>query len=361
MDKEQIAQFLGTPELSVAAAMERIDCNAKGILFLVDDRKRLMGSVTDGDIRRWLLKTGNLTAPVKDAMKKAPKFLFVKERGRVQDILKQESITALPLLNSDCTVADIILADQAVKDVGLARTGELSGVPLVIMAGGRGTRLYPYTRILPKPLIPVAGTPIIERIIDAFAAYGLQRVYITVNYKKNMIKSYFTELDPGYEIRYVEEDRPLGTGGSLKLIRERFDRPVIVSNCDSLVKADYAELYECHRRSGNQVTVVSALKNVVVPYGVLKLGENGEIIGMEEKPVHPYFINTGLYVLEPEVIDRIPDGIMFHMPHLMEAIMKDGGRVGMYPVSEDSFLDMGEFSEMKRMEEKLEEAAREQP
>lgn len=354
MDKEQIIQFLAAPEISIADAMERIDHNAKGILFLVDGRKRLVGSVTDGDIRRWLLRTGDLTAPVGDAMKKAPKFLFVKERGRAQDVLKQESVTALPLLDSDCAVADIALADCAAGGGRQPGAGSLSGVPLVVMAGGRGTRLYPYTRVLPKPLIPVAGTPIIERIIDSFAAYGIQRVYITVNYKKGMIKSYFADLSPAYDIRYVEEDRPLGTGGSLKLIRERFDQPVIVSNCDSLVRADYADLYACHRRSGNQVTVVCALKNMVVPYGVLKPGENGEVIGMEEKPVHPYFINTGLYVLEPGVIDRIPGGVVFHMPHLMEAVMKDGGRVGMYPVSGDSFLDMGEPGEMKRMEEKLE-------
>ena len=334
--------------------MEKIDRNAKGILFIIDEQRRLLGSVTDGDIRRWILKTGDLTSSVEDAMTKNPRSLFLKERSKAKRLMESESIKALPLLNLDCTIADIILRESSGEERHQVSAGTmLSDVPLVIMAGGRGTRLYPYTKILPKPLIPVADMPIIERIINSFTWYGIHKIYITVNYKKNMIRSYFSDLNPDYEIRYVEEDRPLGTGGSLKLINEKFELPVIVSNCDALISADYGDLYEHHRESGNRITVVSALKNIVVPYGVLKPGKNGEVLEMEEKPKHSYFINTGIYVIDPDIIDLIPENVMFHMTHLMEAVLKDGGKVGIYPVSEDSFLDMGEFSEMKRMEEKL--------
>lgn len=352
MNKKRLEGLTGTLDLSIAETMEKIDRNARGILFIVDENRRLAGSVTDGDIRRYILKTGDMRACVASAMMKTPKALFVKEKEQARNLMKRETITALPLLDCDCHIEDIIFLNEAEEERGQPRE-DLSGVSLVIMAGGKGTRLYPYTKILPKPLIPIGDTPIIQRIIDSFTEYGIRDIYITVNYKKSMIKSYFSELAPEYGIHYIEEDRPLGTGGSLKLIKDRPEIPMIVTNSDSLIRTDYGDLYEYHRNSGNQITVVSALKNIVVPYGVMKSGQNGEIIQMEEKPKNSYFINTGMYVVNPEIIDKIPDGVMFHMTDLVETVMNGGGRAGMYPVSEDSFLDMGEFSEMQRMEEKL--------
>jgi NDP-sugar pyrophosphorylase family protein len=176
---------------------------------------------------------------------------------------------------------------------------------------------------------------------------------MTVNYKKGMICSYFSELKPTYNIEFVEENKPLGTGGSIKLIDRKFDRPLFVTNCDVLIQTDYGSVYDYHVKSGNSITMVSALKNFTVPYGVLHSGDNGELINMVEKPKLSYFINTGMYVINPETIDLIPEDTLFHMTHLVDKVMENGGKVGMYPVSEDSFLDMGEFSEMKRMEEKL--------
>lgn len=356
MNRERLKRFIGTSDISIAETMERIDSNAGRILFIVDEQEKLIGSVSDGDIRRWILKTGSLTHSVDHAMMKEPKFLFSKEREQAKALMKREQITALPLLDTNKRIVDIVILTE-IEEKRDFEKADLSGVPLVIMAGGRGTRLYPYTKILPKPLIPIGDTPIIERIIDSFIEYGIRKLYMTVNYKKGMIKSYFSDMSPQYEICYVEEDRPLGTAGSLKLIKDKFELPVFVTNCDSLIRTNYGDLYEYHRKSGNQITIVAALKNIVIPYGVMKPGENGELIGMDEKPKNSYFINTGMYVINPDIIEKIPDKVMFHMPHLVEAVMRDGKSVGMYPISEDSFLDMGEFSEMKRMEEKLNIAA----
>jgi NDP-sugar pyrophosphorylase family protein len=168
-----------------------------------------------------------------------------------------------------------------------------------------------------------------------------------------MIKSYFTDINPDYDIHYVEEDMPLGTAGSIKLITDKFSSPVIITNCDTLIDVNFEELMEHHKASGNALTIVSALKNITVPYGVMYSKENGIITSMEEKPQMSYFINTGLYVLDSELIEKIPDNTMFHMTHLADLLMKEGYQVGMYPISEEAFLDMGEFEEMKRMEEKL--------
>lgn len=353
MNKERLAKFVVNKAVSIVDIMGVIDANAKGIVFVVDDSESLVGVITDGDIRRWIIRTGDLTAVAEKAMTTTPKYLFWEERKKAKDYMKQEKVTAVPIINSEMKIVDVALLSEKAQIETSEEKKSLKGVPVVIMAGGKGTRLYPFTKILPKPLIPIGDTPILERIMNKYEEYGIEEFYLTVNYKKELIKSYFADIGVAYRINYIEEDRPLGTGGSIKLIEEPFDRPLIVTNCDALIMADYNDIYDFHVNSGNKITIVSSLKNFQVPYGVLRSGEHGELIKMEEKPRLSYFINTGMYVIDPEVIELIPDNSFYHMTDLVEEVMKTGGTVGMYPISEDSFLDMGEFSEMKRMEEKL--------
>jgi len=351
MNKESLSAFIGEKSLSIVEAMEKIDANVRGILFVTDENKRLVGSITDGDIRRWLINTGDLSVQISEMMHPSPKYLCQADRKRAMDFMRKESVTALPILDVKQRIVDVIFLSDKLPDEEQENT--LENVPVIIMAGGKGTRLYPYTKIFPKPLIPVGDIPIIERIISRFRDYGASEYYLTVNYKKNMIKSYFSDLNPKYSIQYVEEDKPLGTAGSLKLIREKFDVPVVVTNCDILINADYSNIYRYHIESGNVLTIVSALKNTVIPYGVLYSGEHGIVTSMEEKPKMSYFVNTGMYILNPELFDRIPDNKMYHMTDLAGELIAEGANIGMYPVSEDSFLDMGEFEELRRMEKKL--------
>lgn len=353
MNKERLLKFIGDTSMTIIDVMEKIDLNANRILFIKDEAEALCGCITDGDIRRWILKAGKLNTSVRNVMNKSPKFLFVEKRTEAQAILYQNMITALPILDSRGHIIDIVLQSDTIDKSEKRKKKNLSNIPVVIMAGGKGTRLYPYTKILPKPLIPIGDTPIIERIINCFVEYDILKYYMTVNYKKGMIKSYFSDLNPPYKIEYIEETKPLGTGGSIKLIKDVLEKPFFVTNCDALIMADYGDIYEYHRKSGNAITMVSALKNILIPYGVIHSGKNGEIQRMEEKPKLSYFINTGMYVINPNTVEKIPKNTLFHMTQLIEAVMKAGDKVGMYPVSEDSFLDMGEFSEMKRMEEKL--------
>lgn len=352
MDKERMREFIVKLPLTVVEAMSKIDGHAAeaGLVFIVDDNESLIGCITDGDIRRWILKSGELSAPTEQVMHKNPVYLYEDERSRAKAVMLERTITAIPIVNDYMQVTDIVVSREIYE---AKNKKSLKGVPVVIMAGGKGTRLYPYTKILPKPLIPIGDTPIVERIIDCYVEYGIDRYFMTVNYKKGMLKSYFNDLNPDYGVVFVEEGKPLGTGGSIKLIDDKFNRPLFVTNCDALIRADYADIYNHHIKCGNDITMVSALKNITVPYGVVNSGENGELLSMEEKPTLSYFINTGMYIINPETIDLIPDDTMFHMTHLVEKVMKQGGKVGTYPISEDSFLDMGEFEEMKRMEQKL--------
>ncbi len=353
MNQDKLSNFIGGASISVVDAMAKIDLNARGILFIEDESGILQGCISDGDIRRWILKAGDLGVPVSDVMNIAPKYLFAEERRRAWSLMEREAITALPILDRRRHIIDIELLSEGDKNQNKKSKKNLSMVPVVVMAGGEGTRLYPYTKILPKPLIPIGDIPIVERILDCYVEYGITKFYMTVNYKKGMIKSYFTDMAPSYHIEYVEEPKPLGTSGSIRLIEDKFNSPFFVTNCDALIKADYGDIYDYHIASENAITMVSALKNITIPYGIIHSGGNGEIQSMDEKPKLSYFINTGMYVINPEIIELIPDDTMFHMTHLVDAAMKRGNKVGMYPISEDSFLDMGELSGMKRMEEKL--------
>ncbi len=352
MSIDTLLQYICKKSYNIVDAMEMIDKNAEGTVFVVDDNNKLIGCVTDGDIRRWLIKTGDLIATVESVMTKSPFFLYERDKKKAYAVMSRESITAIPIVNKKNEIVDIIF----LSDAGLEKSYDrknLSDVFVVIMAGGRGVRLYPYTKILPKPLIPIGEIPIVERIIDSFRKYDANSFYMTLNYKKGMIKSYFQELVPEYSVEFVEENIPLGTAGSIRLIKRTNDKPFFVTNCDILIMADYTDIYDYHIKASNDITIVSALKNMTIPYGVLITGDSGELKTIKEKPKNSYLINTGMYVLNPELIKMIPEDKEYHMTDLIRDIIKENGKVGMYPISEDSFLDMGEFSEMKRMEDKL--------
>lgn len=354
MNSEQLKGFLSAGNITVVEAMQKIDANAKGILFIVDEECRLEGVVTDGDIRRWIIRTADLEEHVSEMMNPSPKFVYLKEVHTALDYMERLKIKSLPVLDAGCRVVDVIVKDtNSSIDTERLEHHLLENVDVVIMAGGKGTRLYPYTKILPKPLIPIGDVPIMERIIGRFCDYGVKHFIATLNYRKTMIRSYFADLMTNYKLDYVEESKPLGTAGSLRLIQTAFDKPLIVTNCDILIDADYTDIYEHHCRSGNVLTIVTALKNIIVPYGVVNAKENAIVDSMEEKPKMSYFVNTGMYILNPELLDYIPEDTFYHMTDLAEDLLKQGKQVGMYPISEDSFLDMGEFEEMHRMEQKL--------
>ena len=352
MKTEKLTPFLISPDSTVAEALQRIDGNGKGILFVTNTYRKLLGVITDGDIRRWLLKTGELKGAVRQAMNQKPKTVYRQEIPQGMELMRQYRIAALPVVNAKGIILDLVFREEAGNPYA-DQSSSLKETPVVIMAGGKGTRLYPYTKILPKPLIPIGDIPIMERIIARFRDFGVGEFYATVNYRKNMIKAYFTENAADYEISYIEEEKPLGTAGSLRLIPGEFTQPLIVTNCDVLIHADYSDILKCHKDAGNEMTMVTALKNIVVPYGVVHSSENGAVRSMEEKPKLSYFVNTGMYILNPEVLKEIPKDAFFHMTDLAARLMEENRKVGMYPISEDSFLDMGEFEEMRRMEQKL--------
>ena len=217
------------------------------------------------------------------------------------------------------------------------------------MAGGKGTRLKPITNVIPKPLIPVGDKTILEEIMNQFEGIGCQKFYMSVNYKSDMMRFYLDQLEHHYDIDFFEETKPLGTIGSVSLLKGKINTPFFVSNCDIIIDQDYRDVYEYHQNNHNDLTIVTAVKSFRIPYGVIETGEDGLMTGLQEKPEQTYMINTGVYILNPELIDEIPEGEFFHITHLMEKIKVRGGRVGCFPVSEHSWKDMGEWPEYLKM------------
>lgn len=352
MEGKEADKYLASEDLPLVEAMKCIDANSGGILYIVDRDSRLKGSLSDGDIRRWIIRTGRLQVNAGQIMFSGVKSLPEDEKHRADVIMAEADIPSIPIINGANQVIEIIFRESGRTIRQQDFTG-LKDTSVIIMAGGKGTRLYPYTKILPKPLIPIGDISILERILNQFHKYQAEDFYITLNYKKEMIKSYFSDLKLPYKLHYIEEEEPLGTAGSIRLINKRFGSPVIVTNCDILIKADYGKILEFHRKSEYDMTIVSSLKNITIPYGVLHSGTQGLITSMEEKPQLSNFINTGMYLINPDYLEWIPEGKFFHMTDLAGMMMERGKRVGMYPISENSFLDMGEFGEMKKMEERI--------
>ncbi|GBF12460.1 glucose-1-phosphate cytidylyltransferase [Tepidibacillus sp. HK-1] len=343
-----VKDFLIDEECTMLEAMALLDKVAKKVLFVVRDGQ-FVAAITDGDIRRWILKKGNLDAKVKDIANYNPKYLQEKEKASAKEFMKKHFIEALPILNEEHDIVSVVLWND-----GEVETKKTLNVPVVIMAGGLGTRLYPYTKILPKPLIPIGEIPIVEHIMNRFNQYGSNKFFLVVNHKKNMIKAYFNEIEKDYMVNYVDEDQPLGTGGGLSLLKGKIDSTFFLSNCDILIEEDYEKIYNYHKKENNLITMVCSLKNIKIPYGVIEISETGEIEEMREKPELSFFTNTGMYVVEPKVIEELEENKAVGFPDIIEKYKEAGEKIGVYPISENSWLDMGQLDEMEKMRRRLE-------
>lgn len=344
MDSKEIVV---SEELNIRGALQILDSTAKKVIFVVKD-KRLVGAVSDGDVRRWIIKNGSLDESVNALMNHEPRFINENNKQKAYEILREEKITAIPFVNNNMEIVKIFFIDEDEEHIE-----EKIDAKVIIMAGGKGERLLPYTSVVPKPLIPIEGKPILEHIMDRFKKFGCNDFSLAINYKKNMIKAYFDDIEMDYNIEYIEEEKPLGTGGALWLLKGKESKPFFVSNCDIIVNADYADIYKKHKKAGNQITIVTSLKQFTIPYGVISIGPLGYVEGLIEKPKSDFFVNTGFYVLEPAVIERLKENTFIHITDLIEECINEGLKVGTYPIGEEAWMDMGQFESMEEMKKIL--------
>ena len=334
---------------SIKDALKQLSKGGEKCLVVVDETAVFQGTLSDGDIRKALLKGKNIRATIKGIYQRNSTYLRQGQftNKDVRNIFIKKNFDLIPVINKTGKIAEILTWVEAFKN-NEERTVPTLSMPVVIMAGGRGTRLEPFTKILPKPLIPVHDKPIIEHIIEKFTVLGCSDFCITVSYKSKILMAYFEELEPKYNLRFVEEQEPLGTAGSLCLLRGQLHQPFVVTNCDIIIKADYASLYDFHMKGGYDITLIASAKEYVIPYGTCELNSDGHLIQINEKPKFDFLINTGLYILNPNVLELVPENKFYNMTDLIEDAKNKGKKVGVFPIDDDAWIDVGQWAEYQK-------------
>ena len=344
LNSDRIKTRSVSSNITLLQALKTMD-ERKVKMLLVFEGKRFLSILTIGDIQRAIIKNIDLVEPVSSTIVLNKKYAHVGES--IEDI-KQKMMNlraeCMPILYDDGNLADVLFWGDLFYETEQAEREKID-LPVVIMAGGKGSRLKPLTNVIPKPLIPVGDKTILEEIMDQFEGIGSRQFYMSVNYKSDMIRFYLDQLEHKYQIEFFEEIKPLGTIGSVSLLKGKINTPFFVSNCDIVIDQDYRDVYDYHKSNNNDLTIVTAVKSFKIPYGVIETGEDGLMTGLKEKPETTYMINTGVYILNPELIEEIPEGEFFHITNLMEKIKTRRGRIGCFPVSEYSWRDMGEWQE----------------
>ncbi|MEA3494751.1 MAG: nucleotidyltransferase family protein [Bacteroidota bacterium] len=340
-------------ETSLKDALKKLNTGAKKNLFVVDENNCLYGALTDGDIRRWIIKKGNIEGSVAEVCNREPVSVYRNyDLENVKTVMVKKNIDAIPIINKEKVIIDLLHWSKVFTKDEKVEYEQIS-LPVVIMAGGRGTRLDPFTRILPKPLIPIGDKPIIELIMDNYSKFGMRDFIISINHKGKMIKAYFEDAVTNYRLSYLNEEKPLGTAGSLKLLSGKLKSSFFVSNCDIIIETDYSQIFEFHKSGGFDLTLIASMKNYTIPYGVCEIKGEGELGILKEKPEYDFLINTGMYLLEPEVLEFIPENIFYHITDLINELKKQGKSIGVYPVSENSYIDVGQWEEYKTAVKKI--------
>ncbi len=342
-----IKKYIINNDISVKQAMKTLDSGGIGFLA-VYKKSKLFGIITDGDIRRAILNDISLEKNIETITNTDFIFLFNNYTKKDADkIFRNSHIKHIPVINKNHELVDIITEDVFYEIKPEAILKKLDA-KVVIMAGGKGTRLMPFTQIIPKPLIPVGNKSMIEKIIEEYQKYSISDFYISVNYKASMIKAYFENVNHNYNIKYIDEEKPLGTAGALKFAENEFSKPFFVANCDIIIKADYSKIYDFHLAGEYDITLVASMQHYEIPYGVCEISKGGELINIKEKPEYDFLVNTGMYVLNPDILKIIPENTFYHITHLIEDVKKQGGKIGVFPVSEKSWIDIGQIEGYKK-------------
>jgi len=335
-------------DITIIQAMKTLNKTAEKCLLVVDDNKKLLGTLTDGDLRRSILDGVKFSENISSSYNTEPTVLINEKHTseEAKQLLHDRKLDLVPIVDQNNMIVDYVTWSGLTG--GRQPQKSLGNVPVVIMAGGKGTRMEPFTNILPKPLVPVHEKPIIEHIIERFTDIGCSDFHLTVNYKSRILKAYFEELQPEYKVNFVEEKEPLGTAGSLRFLIGKFKQPFFVTNCDIIIKDDYGSLYEFHQKGGYDLTLVASAKEYRIPYGTCELNGDGHLSHINEKPKYDFLINTGLYLLSPEVLELIPENRFHHITHLIEDAKNKGKKVGVFPIDEDAWIDVGQWAEYKK-------------
>jgi dTDP-glucose pyrophosphorylase len=326
----------------IRKVLKTIDEGSFRIALVVDNRQRLLGTVTDGDARRGILRGITLDGKAEQIMKKDPVTVRAYEdKGAILALMKEKQVSQIPILDEKSRVMGMELLEELEKP-------RPKDNRVVLMAGGLGSRLRPLTDHCPKPLLQVGKKPLLETILGNFIEYGFRKFYFSVYYKDEMVKSHFGDGSHwGVEIRYLHENERLGTAGGLGLIREKLTQPLIVMNGDLLTKVNFNHLLDFHADEKASATLCIREYDFQVPYGVVRVNSRHGIHGIDEKPVQRFFINAGIYVIEPSALSLVPKARAMDMPQLFHKLISKKKEIAAFPIRE-YWLDIGRIDDLAR-------------
>jgi len=329
------------PDSTTESAMKAITLGGVKIALVVDKKGVLLGTISDGDIRRAILRKKGLGDTIEDVY--IASFISAgieTSRESLLSLCASKNIGQIPILDSDNKVIDLFLLDEI-----LSKKQHENHV--VLMVGGLGTRLMPLTENTPKPMLKVGGKPILQTIIEGFVKSGFVNITMCLGYKSDTIQNYFQDGGSfGVNIDYVVEDKRMGTAGALTLLKQKFNKPFFVMNGDLLTNVDYEKMLDFHTFHGSKATMCVREYDIKVPYGVVNTHDEN-IVSIEEKPVHNFFVNAGIYLLEPKCIDLIPQNEFYDMPTLFEELVKTKEKTVSFPLKE-YWLDIGRIDDFNQ-------------
>jgi len=330
-----------TPNTTIVKAIEKIDQAGLQVALVVNEQGQLLGTVTDGDIRRAILKHQPLDDAVIKAMNPEPCYIYDSQpRESAILLMKNRKVRQIPVLDQYHRVVGLELADELLDPPGRDNW-------VLLMAGGLGKRLKPLTDYCPKPMLKIGGKPILETILESFITQGFKNFYIAVHYKAEMIMDHFGDgSDRGVEIRYLHEPEPLGTAGSLGLLPGKPPGPLLLMNGDLLTNVNYLQLLDYHNKNATDATLCIKEQYSHIPYGVVTIKGN-RLQQIEEKPVQHLFVSAGLYVLNPELLNNIPDHTYYDMPDLFQTLLSSGREIAVFPIRE-YWTDIGRIDDFKK-------------
>jgi dTDP-glucose pyrophosphorylase len=343
-----IESLLINRDMTVGDAIRVIDEGECKTAFLTEDGV-LLGVVTDGDVRRHLIGGGDIKENVSSIVNFNPRFVYESEAENCQQLMYDAFLTAIPVVDEN---KRIIRVETLRKRQQFSQRID-ENIPVVMMAGGKGARLKPYTDIIPKPLIPIGDKTITEHIFDKFVSHGCNEFYMVLNYKRSLIEAYFHDIEKYEKLSFVEEPYFMGTAGGMGLLRDVIKKNFFLVNCDILVDYDYYSIWRRHVEMENIVTIVSAQKRISVPYGTIVADSGGKVQKLTEKPQLLYNVNTGMYLCNEGIFRYMNKGEKVDMPDLIQRCIDAGENVGQVSIDEQDWYDMGQPKELEMMKKRF--------
>jgi len=329
---------------TILEALSQMDKLDKKLLIVIE-KDKFKGLISIGDIQRAIIKNKGLDTPIHSILRNSVRVGRSNDSfDTIKNIMLEHRMEFCPIVDDKSNITKIYFWEDVFQTNSDHHFTQFN-LPVVIMAGGLGSRLRPLTHVLPKPLIPIGNKTMLEEIFDRFGKHGCNEFYISVNYKSDLIQYYLDSQKLNYKIQLFKEEEPMGTAGSLSLLKGKLKQTFFVNNCDILIDQDYSELLNYHYQAKNEITIVAALKSFSIPYGTIESGENGQLLDLKEKPEFTFKINSGMYILEPHLLNEIPEKEFFHITDLIRLVKERNGKVGIFPVSEKAWHDIGDWKE----------------